>query len=214
MAASGLLLIGFVIAHLLGNLLVFAGPGSLNAYAKKLRDWGGLLWAARVSLLAALVVHVWASIRLAAENRAARPVRYHATYPTQTTWAARTMLLSGLLMAGYLVYHLLHMTFRITNPDISHATDALGRHDVYSMVVWSFRHRAIALAYVLGVGLLCFHLSHGMASAFQTLGLTTERTIPLIGHASRIMAIAVFIGYASIPLAVLFGWLRPIGHSP
>jgi succinate dehydrogenase / fumarate reductase cytochrome b subunit len=207
MAASGLLLVGFVVMHLLGNLLIYRGPEALNAYAKKLRDLGPMLWVTRGGLLAALVVHIVTSIQLSIENRKARPVRYARQRLAETTLAARTMLLSGILLLAYLVYHLLHFTFRITNPGISHATDALGRHDVYAMVMQSFAHPAIVLAYLAGVAVVCLHLSHGVASAFQTFGLTNERTLSLLTGLSRAFAALVFLGYASIPLAVLLGFI-------
>src|SRR3990167_9323817 len=118
------------------------------------------------------------------------------------------MLVSGLLVLAYLVYHLLHFTFRVTNPDLSQGVDALGRHDIYTMVVRSFQHTPIALAYIAGRAFVCLHLSHGVASAFQTLGLTTERTIPVLSWFSRLFALAVFLGYCAIPVAVLSGVVR------
>jgi succinate dehydrogenase / fumarate reductase, cytochrome b subunit len=115
------------------------------------------------------------------------------------------MLISGLLVLAFLVYHLLHFTFRVTNPNLSHGVDALGRHDIYTMVVRSFQQMPIALAYIAGMACVCLHLSHGVASAFQTLGFTTERTIPILSWISRLFALAVFLGYISIPIAVLLG---------
>ena len=205
MAVSGLVLVGFVIAHLLGNLLIYLGPEAINAYAKHLRDLGPLLWVARGVLLLAVIVHAETSVRLAIENRRARPQPYEAARHRETTLAARTMMASGLLLVAYLVYHLLHFTFRVTNPAISHATDALGRHDVYAMMVRSFQQPAISLAYILGMTVLCLHLGHGIGSVFQTLGLTNERTIPFATRAGRLLAFAIYLGYISIPLAVLLG---------
>lgn len=214
MAVSGLLLLGFVIAHLLGNLLIYRGPEAINAYARKLRDLGPLLWAIRLGLLTALIVHVWTSILVSRENKKARPVPYRMTRSLTTSYAARTMLLSGVLVVAYLVYHLLHFTFRVAHPELSGATDALGHVDVYSMMVLSFQNPGISFAYLLGTALLCLHLSHGTASAFQTLGITSERTIPLVTHVSRLLALILFLGYLSIPAAVLLGVLTlPGGGS-
>jgi succinate dehydrogenase / fumarate reductase cytochrome b subunit len=210
MAASGLALIGFVVMHLLGNLLIYRGPDALNAYAKKLRDLGPMLWVARGGLLLALIAHVVTSIQLSIENRKARPVRYAVQRSAETTVAAKTMLLSGLLLLVYLVYHLLHFTFRVAHHEISHAVDPFGRQDVYAMAVQSFAHPAIVLAYLAGVAVVCLHLSHGLASAFQTLGLNNERTLLILTGLSRLFAALVFLGYASIPLAVLLGL---IGHA-
>ena len=207
MAISGLLLLGFVIAHLLGNLLIYAGPDALNHYAKKLRDLGPLLWLLRGGLLVALLVHVWTSLLVARENAAARPIRYRVQRSLATTPAARTMLLSGLLVAAYLIYHLLHFTFRRAHPQLTSATDAFGHPDVYRMVVASFQQWPIALAYLAGMALVCLHLSHGVGSAMQTLGVTSERTLPAVAWASRLLALVMFLGYVSIPVAVLLGWL-------
>ena len=118
------------------------------------------------------------------------------------------MVLSGLLVLAYLIYHLLHFTFRVTNPDLSHSVDAIGRHDVYSMVVRSFQQMPIALAYVGGMAFVCLHLSHGVGSAFQTLGLSNERTLPLYQWSSRLFALAMFLGYCSIPVAVVLGFVH------
>ena len=213
MAASGLALTAFVFVHLLGNLMIYLGPNALNAYARKLRELGPLLWLARGLLVGAALLHVWTSVSLARENRAARPVPYAVRRTRETTRAARTMMLSGVLALAYLVYHLLHFTFRVTHPSISHLRDSLGRHDVYAMVVLSFRQWPISLAYVLGVACLSLHLSHGMASAFQSLGFSDERTMPRLARAGRILALAMFIGYASIPVAVWLGLIRLPGRS-
>lgn len=216
MAATGLMLVGFVIMHLLGNLQIFLGPAALNAYAVKLRHLGPLLWVARGVLLIALLIHVRTSTLLSVENRRARnsPAggrgggRYAVFQPGVTGLAARSMLLTGVLLFSYVVYHLLHFTFHIAHPELSRAVDALGRHDVYRMVVMSFRDPRISGAYIAAMAALCLHLAHGFGSAFQTLGLTDERTIPVAAAASRLLAGLIFLGYASIPAAVLFGWIK------
>lgn len=205
MAASGLVLLGFVVIHLLGNLLIYQGPEALNAYAHKLRELGWLLWAARAFLLAVLVVHVWTSLVLAHENRMARPQRYAVQRTQETTVAARSMLISGVMVTAYLAYHLLHFTFRVTNPDISHAMDRFGHPDIYAMAVLSFQQPAITLAYIIGMAAVCLHLSHGIGSACQSLGLNDERTIPIVVFAGRLIAVVLFIGYTAIPLSVLAG---------
>ena len=205
MAGSGLVLVGFVIAHLAGNLLVYGGPSVLNAYAEKLRHVPALLWGARAFLLVAVAVHIWTSVQLASENRRARPQRYRLQRMAETTLAARTMLPSGFLVLAYLAYHLLHFTFRAVHPELSRATDALGRHDVYAMVVLSFQQPPIAFAYILGMAAVCFHLNHGIGSAAQTLGLTDGRTLLWWARAGRLLSFALFIGYISIPLAILLG---------
>ena len=207
-AITGILLLGFVIAHLLGNLLVFGGPELLNAYAVKLRHLGPWLWVARAGLLATVTVHIWMTIQLARENRRARGVGYRLRRPETSTLASRTMMLSGLVVLAYIVYHLLHFTFRITNPQISHMVDGAGRYDVYSMVVLSFQQPLIATVYVIAMALLCLHLSHGIGSFFQTMGWNDDHSRRLTGVAGRVLALAIFVGYSAIPLAVRLGIVR------
>ena len=207
MAASGLLLIGFVIMHLLGNLLIYGGQDAINAYAKKLRDLGPTLWVARVGLLLAVVVHIVTSIQLSIENQRARPVQYKTKRSAETTLAARTMMLSGVLVLAYLVYHLLHFTFHTAHPALTRVTDDTGHISVYAMVILSFREWPIVLAYIAGMAFVCLHLSHGIASSFQTLGLNNERTLPILTHLGRLLAFLLFIGYVSIPIAVLLGFI-------
>ena len=205
MAITGLVLFGFMVAHLLGNLLVFAGPEALNAYALHLRDLGPVLWVARGVLLVSILLHIWVSVRLTRENRAARRERYVVYHPSATTYAARTMMLSGLLLLAYLIYHRLHFTFRVINPSAAHFTDSLGRHDVYRMVVLGFQQWPVVLIYVVGVGMVCLHVSHGIGSTMQTLGINNERTIALFMQWGRLFALLIFLGYCSIPTAILLG---------
>ena len=208
MALSGLILFGFVVAHLLGNLLIFVGPEALNAYAVKLRTLGPMLWIVRLVLLASVLLHIETSVRLTIENRKARPQPYAVYRSGETTFAARTMMVSGVLLLAYLIYHLLHFTFRLVHPECSNTTDALGHHDVYQMAVLSFQQWPIVLAYLVGVWAVCVHLSHGIGSSPQTLGLNNEHTLSLFRWLGRLMAGAIFVGYASIPLSVLLGVVR------
>lgn len=209
-AVTGLLLLGFVFGHLAGNLLIFAGPEALNAYAKKLRDLGWLLWAMRIGLIATVLVHILVSIQLARENRAARPIGYAMQRRRETTLAGRTMVLSGLVLLVFIVYHLLHFTFRITHPELAHLTDALGRHDVYTMVVRSFHSLPLSAFYIVAMALLTLHLSHAVSSSAQTLGLSNERTLRRLGLVSKLIAVLIFVGYSVIPVAILLG-MMPTG---
>ena len=213
MAGSGLVLLGFVLAHLAGNLLIYAGPRALNAYAHKLRELGLWFWVARAGLLIAVLIHIVTSLQLAMENRRARPVAYHRQRFLKTTLAARTMWLSGLLILAYLVYHLLHFTFGVVAPDFAHGTDPLGHHDVYRMIVLSFQQWPVVLAYGLGVGFVCLHLSHGIGSVCQTLGVTNERTLPIATRVGRLIAWGIFLGYLSIPLAIWCGLIPSTGRG-
>jgi succinate dehydrogenase / fumarate reductase cytochrome b subunit len=119
------------------------------------------------------------------------------------------MLASGMLVLAYVVYHLAHFTFRVTNPEISHLTDAHGHHDVYSMVVLSFRQPFITVSYTVAMLLLGMHLNHGVSSFFQTLGITSPRYAPIIRTIGPALALVIVVGYISIPVAILLGWVQP-----
>jgi succinate dehydrogenase / fumarate reductase cytochrome b subunit len=214
MALTGLALWGFVLGHLAGNLQVFAGPEKINAYAAFLKSQGGLLWGARLGLIAMVVLHVASAVSLSAQNRAARPVPYGNGVPPQAaSYASRTMLMSGLIIAAFVVYHLLHYTLlvpavNLTGTDFSQfheqLKDGTQRHDVYKMLILGFQKPAVSLFYLIAVGLLSLHLSHGLSAMFQSLGITRFSREGRDRFA-RIVGLLIFLGYASIPLAVLFG---------
>lgn len=208
-AVTGLVLFGFVIVHMLGNLQVFLGREALNAYAEKLRHLGPFLWLARAVLLAALVAHVVVAARLSRENRAARPVRYRREATVQASYASRTMLMSGAITFLFVVYHLAHFTFGRVHPEYFHRVDALGRHDVYAMVVGSFGDPWVSAAYIAAMLPLAMHLSHGASSLFQSLGLNHPKYAPCVRGAGVAVALVVLAGNCSIPLAVLAGVVRP-----
>lgn len=212
MAVTGMMLFGFVLVHMLGNLQIFAGPDKLNAYAKGLADLGPLLWVARAGLLGLFALHLAAAYTIVRANRAARPDAYLSVKPQVTTYAARTMVYSGLLVLAFVVYHLAHFTFGWVAPSHAALLDASGRHDVYSMVVLGFRVPAIAISYVVAQAVLALHLSHGLSSAFQTLGVTHPRLAFLKAGFGRATAVLVFLGNVSMPLAALFGGLHLPGE--
>ncbi|MEW5978260.1 MAG: succinate dehydrogenase cytochrome b subunit [Acidobacteriota bacterium] len=205
MAASGLILYGFVIVHMLGNLQVFLGPEPLNAYAAFLKSKPGLLWGFRFVLLLMAVVHIWTSIQLSLENRAARRDRYGKYNPTVATYASRSMLLSGLMLFAFIAYHLMHFTIGVTNPEFLQLRDELGRHDVYRMTIVGFSRPAVSAFYIAAMCLLCLHLSHGFGSLFQSLGLKNQMRVARV---SQVLAIIILLGNISMPLAVLAGWVR------
>ncbi len=208
MAISGVLLFLFVIAHMLGNLQVFLGPESLNAYGAFLKSKPGLLWSMRLILLVIVVFHIVTGIQLALQNRRARPVRYANSKPPYANLASRTVLISGLVIFSFVAYHLMQFTLGVTNPEYLHLEDSKGRHDVYRMTVEGFSYPGVTLFYVIAMGLLCLHLSHGVSSAFQSLGLKNKRTESLICRVSQVAAIIIFVGNSSMPLAVLFGFVK------
>ncbi len=212
MALSGALLFGFVIAHLLGNLQVFLGPEAINAYGHFLQSKPGLVWGARLGLLAIVGIHIWTAVKLSAENKAARPVAYANWHPTVATYASRTMFMSGLIIAAFIVYHLLHFTVKapvnFTGQDFHEMTytlDGQAVHDVYGMMITGFQQPLVAVFYLVAMALLCLHLSHGLGAMFQSLGLKNKVYSPVIDKAALVLSAAIFVGYASIPMAVLVG---------
>ena len=210
MAVTGLFLMGFVIAHLLGNLQIFLGPEWLNGYSEHLEELPLLLWPARVFLLATLLTHIVTGISLAVQNKNARPQRYLHEDTVQATLASRTMVLTGTAMFLFIVYHLLHFTWNVAHPQFGHLKDAQGHEDVYSMVVLSFRDARISATYLLAMLVLCTHLRHGSASFLQSLGLLPADAEKKARRAGSIFGWLIFAGYTSIPLASYLGWLKPL----
>lgn len=202
-ALTGLAMIGFVLGHLAGNLQIFMGQNQINAYAAKLQHLGPLLWTVRFFLLTAVLLHAGVSIQLARENRAARPQRYVRESTVQASLASRTMVISGLALSAFIVFHLLHFTFRVTHPEFAHLKDSLGRHDTYRMTVLGFQNVWVSLFYVAGMGALCAHLSHGASSWAQTLGVTNAQCLQGLKRLGCAAALIVFLGYTSIPVSVL-----------
>jgi succinate dehydrogenase cytochrome b subunit len=208
MAITGLLLFAFVVVHMLGNLQIFLGSEPINAYAAYLKSHPTLLWPARIGLFVIVVLHITAAIQLALENRAARPERYSVGRPTKASFASRTILVSGLIILAFIVYHLLQFTIGVTNPDFMGLHDPLGRHDVHGMMIAAFSNPIVSVFYIVAMGLLCLHLSHGLSSLFQSLGLRSHKTLNGINLFARIAALVIFIGNSAIPLAILAGFVR------
>lgn len=208
MGLTGAALTGFVIVHMLGNLQIYLGPDAVNGYASKLKDMGVLLWLARGSLLAVFLLHIVVAVRLARLNDQARPQDYHVKGTIQASYAARTMLISGLVILAFTIYHLMHFTFGTVDPDYLHLLDGQGRHDVYGMMIRGFSATPVVIAYVAAQFFLCLHLRHGASSLFQSLGLNHPATNPLIRAIGPVLAVVIFIGNVSLPVSVLMGWVR------
>ncbi len=212
-ALSGLVLLLFLAGHLAGNLLIYLGRTALNDYAEFLHHalHGTGVWFARAGLLAAIVVHVTATIQLARQNRAARQAsRYVFETTVQASNASRTMITTGIIILSFIIFHLLHFTILPGPEDPGyHETATRGhmRPDVYNMVVRGFQNILIATFYIVSMAFLCFHLSHGFASVFQTLGWRTEKSAQLIDSLGKAYAAFIFFGNISIPLAVQFGFV-------
>ncbi|MCB9890041.1 MAG: succinate dehydrogenase cytochrome b subunit [Planctomycetes bacterium] len=205
MALTGLLLFGFLIGHLSGNLLIFKGQGPLNDYAAWLASLGPVLWVVRLVLLAIFATHVVLGISLAKENRAARPERYAYESTVKATLPSRWMVRTGLLVLAYVLYHLAHFTFGIVQPAGHAMVDATGRPDVYGMVVHGFRNPVVTLSYVAFLAVLGFHLWHGLASFFQTMGLSHQRYSRCVRALAHLATWILILGYVAIPMAVLTG---------
>jgi len=213
MAVSGLVMFLFVIGHLAGNLQFFLGAESINRYGHFLQSNLELIWPARIVLLLMLVLHVWSAIKLSAENKAARPVAYANWNPTVASYASRTMLMSGLIVFAFIIYHLLHYTLVIkgingSGQDFAGFMDPEKRHDIFKMMVTGFSIPWVSIFYIIGIGLLCLHLSHGFSSVLQTLGINSHKMMKPLSLGGRILALIIFLGYASIPLGVWFGAIK------
>jgi succinate dehydrogenase / fumarate reductase cytochrome b subunit len=207
MAVSGIVLFGFVLFHMLGNLKLYEGPLTLNEYARFLRQAGapvvppgGLLWVARTVLLAAVVLHVWAAWSLTRMSRAARPRGYARREAVAMSYSSRTMRWGGVIILLFVVYHLAQFTwgFSWAHPDFVPG-------DVYHNVVTGFRIWPVSLFYVAAQVALGFHLYHGLWSIFQTLGWNHPRYNPWRRAFAQVFAWVVTLGNISFPLAVLAG---------
>lgn len=204
MAVTGLMMVLFVVMHLLGNLSVFAGSDALNSYAAKLHSLGPLVWVFRSVMLVAVLAHLLLSIQITLENEAANPSKYAVDRSLKATFASKSMIWTGLLLAVFIGYHLLHFTVRAL-PGMVLGTDSLQRFDVYAMVLDAFSKASIAIIYVIGMVALFLHLSHGVQSLFQTLGLGNDKTLPAYGTGGKVLSTIFLIFYGAIPVAILFG---------
>ncbi len=202
MAVTGLALFGFVVMHLLGNLQVYLpNKHALTEYGHLIKSKPALLWAARLGLLALVLAHVATAIKLTLENKAARPVNYAVKRWREADYAARTMMISGPLILFYVVYHLLHFT-------TGHAHPNFNPDDVYANVITGFQNKPAAIVYIVAMMMLTQHLSHGLWSLCQTLGLNHPKYTPTLRFASVAVATAIGVGYISIPVSVMIGILK------
>lgn len=208
MGLSGAAMFAFIIIHMLGNLQIFLGPDTLNAYAKLLKASPEVLWGFRLGLLGVTAVHIWAAISLTMENRRARPAGYVNNRPFGATWGSRYMAVTGSFILFFIIYHILHFTVHAFQPAWESLRDAEGRHDVYTMVVEGFRDVPISLFYIVAVAMLCQHLGHGIQSFMQSLGLVSPSRRALFARLSQVVAVVIFLGMSAVPVAVMTGWLK------
>lgn len=213
MSITGFAMVGFVLAHLLGNLQIFLGPEAINRYGHFLQSNMELVWPARIGLLVVLVLHVWSAIALSVENKRARPVGYVEWNPTAASYASRTMLMSGLIVFCFIVYHLLHFTAQIQFINFAQQNfvgfeDPQKRHDIFRMMVVGFSNIWVSLFYLVGMALLSLHLSHGVSAMFQSLGWKKKTYGVFLDKFAVAFAVFIFVGYSSIPVAILLGYGR------
>lgn len=230
MAGTGLVLVLFVIGHVVGNLQVFLGRDVFNTYAHFLQSTGELLWLVRLVLLVCVVLHIYTSIKLKFLNMSARPDGYSVKSYVKSTLYSRSMIYTGILLFLFVVYHLLHFTAHVTNPEYADYTEKYGpvvqtqgviefdgemlrvsagegifeRHDAYKMLIVGFKKPIVSIVYILAVFFLGLHLAHAIQSMFQTLGWSGPKTTPRLIAVSKVIGWGLFVGFASIPVAVLF----------
>jgi succinate dehydrogenase / fumarate reductase cytochrome b subunit len=204
MAVTGVILFGFLVGHLAGNLQMFEPPEKINHYSAFLRSVPALLWGARITLLVAVCLHIWSAFELWLLQRAARPIRYVRKVNEHSTYASRTMQWSGPIVLAFVIWHLAQFTFGAVHPGAP-----FREGDVYNNVVLGFRVWPVSLFYIIAMILLCYHLYHGLWSMFQSLGFSHPVYTPWLRLFAKIFAILMAIGFISIPVAVLAGFIKP-----
>jgi len=213
MAITGVLMFLFVIAHMFGNFTIFGGAEGINAYAVHLRAVPPLLWVFRIVMAVAFLVHIWMGFSLYLENKSARPIDYAVKQNDRTSFSARTMIWTGVLLGAFVIYHLLHFTMHIAiSPEVAAGVgqnfDELNRPDVYRMVVLAFNQVVVTLVYVAAMVVLLLHLAHGAQSFLQSLGATNDRTLPTLEKGGRGAAFVIMLGFVIIPLTIFFGVIK------
>ncbi len=201
MAVTGFILFGFLVAHMAGNLQVFLGREVMNHYAETLHANMNLLWAARVILLVSVVLHAWAAVQLTAVKSAARPVGYVKPGNVQGSLSSRTMMLSGPVIALFVIGHLLHLTTGTIHPQFVDL-------QAFENVVVGFSNPVASGLYVVAMILVGFHLSHGIWSMFQSMGFSHPRYTPMLKKFSAVFSWLLVAGFIAVPLAVMFGIVR------
>jgi succinate dehydrogenase / fumarate reductase, cytochrome b subunit len=202
MAVTGVILFGFVVGHMVGNLQVYEGPEVFNNYARVLRLFPIALWVVRLTLLASVALHVTATVQLALRKNKARPVGYAKKESIGSTYSSRTMYWSGPIILAFVIYHLLQFTLGVTGvPDYQEG-------QAYQNVVNGFQNPVISIFYIIAMVLLCLHLRHGVWSALQTFGVSHPRYTPVLRLLATAVALVVAIGFISVPFSVLIGWVK------
>jgi len=209
MAVSGLMLVGFVIVHMLGNLQIFLGPEALNNYAEALHSNQGILWVARLGLIGAVLAHIGSAVKLTLQSKSARPVRTRKRTWFDQRYAVRTMRWGGVILVAFIIYHLLHLTVGSAHPDYVACSDNAGELacQVYHNVISGFKVWPVSIFYIVAQIFLGLHLTHGLWSMTRTLGQGNPRWDAPARKIAVAIGLLVFIGNCSIPVAVLAGIL-------
>jgi succinate dehydrogenase / fumarate reductase cytochrome b subunit len=207
MAVTGLGLTIFVLAHMSGNLLIYLGKDALNNYAHGLMEHPFVLWTARGGLLTLFLIHLFFALRTWQENESARPIRYVHEDTIQANWASRHMLLTGVVILLFIIYHLLHFTFGVVDPSNFKTAIEPKAGDVAGMVIAGFQQPLIAGTYILAQIFLGLHLWHGGSSWLQHLGLNGRGYDAVVNNLGAVIALIVVLGNCSIPLVILMGWM-------
>ena len=218
MALSGIVLAGFVFFHMAGNLQIFLHPDALNDYAYFLHHTlpASVLWLFRIVLLVAVVVHIWVAILLKKDNRAARPEKYAVKDHKCASNAARYAMVSGLILLSFIIFHLLHFTTRDVFQSFEYIlqdTEERGVHqDLYARMVWGFSSHFwyVSAFYVVSMAMLAWHLSHGVSSLFQSLGIRNEKWRYRLDKVALGYSAIVSAGFIVVPLGVLVTEFTPI----
>jgi succinate dehydrogenase / fumarate reductase cytochrome b subunit len=203
MAVTGAIMFLFIIGHVAGNLQIFEGPAKLNAYGHFLHSIGELLWPVRIVLILSVILHITATVQLALRNKAARPVGYSRKEAINSSYASRTMYWSGPIVLAFIIFHLLQFTAGYIHPDSQFIEG-----DVYHNVVAGFSVWWVSVWYIIAVSLLGLHLRHGIWSMFQSIGYNHPRHTPLLKNAAFVIALLITLGYISIPISVLLGFVK------
>jgi len=204
MSVSGQLLILFVLVHLMGNSTIFFGPNILNSYAEHLHTLPPFVWAMRLLMLAAVLVHITYGVQVTLENKAAKPTGYAVRNQLKANFASRNMIWTGLLLALFIVYHLFQFTWHLT-PEVASFIPTVGATDVYAMVVHTLRSGLIAAAYIFAMVMLYLHLRHGIPSFLQTMGWNSATTLPRFSALGKAVSALLLLGYIAIPVTILLG---------
>ena len=203
MAVTGVILFGFVLGHLIGNLQVYLGPEALNHYGVLLRQLlhGAGLWVVRAVMLTAVSLHIWAATSLTLESWRARPEGYREQKWKESTYASRTMRWGGVIILLFVIYHLLHLTTGTVHPNFVEG-------DIYHNFVTGFQSVPASLFYIIAMVALGLHLRHGVWSMCQTLGVSHPRYMRIAHAGAWIFAILIVAGNISFPIAVLTGFIK------